>query len=98
MVLFIVEKVLPSFYRSGTNHKYKSTEAAFKVGGRIQETFKWTAKMKNYDIEVPEATACGTSTLIWNQFFYVNPDLWGFLDLQDPDPFLFVQIRIWILP
>jgi hypothetical protein len=38
--------------RSGTNHKFKSTEAAFTVGGRIQEKFKWTAKMKNYDIEV----------------------------------------------
>lgn len=48
--------VVPTFrctcYRSGTNHKYKSTEAAFTVGGRIQEKFKWTPKMKNYDIEV----------------------------------------------
>jgi hypothetical protein len=45
------------FIRSGTNHKYKSTEAAFTVGGRIQEKFKWTAKMKNYDIEVPVPAA-----------------------------------------
>jgi hypothetical protein len=67
------------FCRSGTNHKYKSTEAAFKVGGRIQETFKWTAKMKNYDIEV--CTTWDTSILIWNQFF-----MWirMFLDLQYP--------------
>ena len=40
------------FGRSGTNHKFKSTEVAFTVGGRIQNKFQWTAKMKNYDIEV----------------------------------------------
>jgi len=47
---------LPSFrctcYRSGTNHKYKSTEVQMSVGGRINDTFHWEAKMKNYDMEV----------------------------------------------
>jgi len=38
-------------YRSGTNHKFKSTEVQAKVGGRVQEKFNWPVSCKNYDLE-----------------------------------------------
>jgi len=47
---------VPSFrctcYRTGTNHKFKSTEAQISVGGRIHDKFGWNVKMKDYNIEV----------------------------------------------
>ena len=38
-------------YRSGTNHKFKSTEVQQMVGGRVQEKFQWPVSCKNYDLE-----------------------------------------------
>jgi len=38
-------------YRSGTNHKFKSTEAQSAVGGRVQEKFGWPVSCKGYDLE-----------------------------------------------
>jgi len=39
-------------YRTGTNHKFKSTEAQFDVGGRLHDKFNWIPRMKEYDLEV----------------------------------------------
>jgi len=38
-------------YRSGTNHKFRSTEVQQMVGGRVQEKFNWPVSCKNYDLE-----------------------------------------------
>eukprot|EP00088_Acartia_fossae_P018880 TRINITY_DN20945_c0_g1_i6.p1 TRINITY_DN20945_c0_g1~~TRINITY_DN20945_c0_g1_i6.p1 ORF type:complete len:397 (+),score=62.27 TRINITY_DN20945_c0_g1_i6:43-1233(+) len=47
---------VPSFrcscYRTGSNHKFKSSEAQISVGGRIHDIFGWNVKMKDYDLEV----------------------------------------------
>jgi len=45
----------PSFrctcYRTGNNHKFKSTEVQAAVGGRVHDMFNWTVSCKNYDLE-----------------------------------------------
>lgn len=45
----------PSFrctcYRTGNNHKFKSTEVQAGVGGKVQDMFHWTVSCKNYDLE-----------------------------------------------
>jgi len=38
-------------YRSGTNHKFRSTEVQKLVGGRVQEKFNWPVSCKKYDLE-----------------------------------------------
>lgn len=38
-------------YRSGNNHKFRSTEVQQMVGGRVQEKFNWPVNCKNYDLE-----------------------------------------------
>ena len=45
----------PSFrctcYRTGNNHKFKSTEVQAGVGGKVHDMFHWTVSCKNYDLE-----------------------------------------------
>lgn len=38
--------------KEGRKHPFTSMEAASATGGRINDTFGWPVKMKNYDIEV----------------------------------------------
>jgi len=38
-------------YRSGTNHKFRSTEVQQMVGGRVQEKFNWPVSCKHFDLE-----------------------------------------------
>jgi len=51
-----LEEELPSFrctcYRTGPNHKFRSSEAQIAVGGRIHDKFNWNPKMKDYNMEV----------------------------------------------
>ena len=45
----------PSFrctcYRTGNNHRFKSTEVQAGVGGKVHDMFHWTVSCKNYDLE-----------------------------------------------
>merc|ERR1719347_774302 len=38
-------------YRTGNNHKFKSTEVQAGVGGKVHDMFHWTVSCKNYDLE-----------------------------------------------
>ncbi len=53
-------------YRSGTNHNFSSMDAAREFGGAVQDKFKWTVKMKGYDLDVvinidTELVYCGVA-------------------------------------
>ena len=38
-------------YRTGNNHKFKSTEVQAAVGGRVHDMFHWAVSCKNYNLE-----------------------------------------------
>ena len=38
-------------YRTGPNHKFKSTEVQAAVGGAVHDKFHWNVSCKNYDLE-----------------------------------------------
>ena len=38
-------------YRTGSNHKFKSTEVQAAVGGAVHDKFHWNVRCKNYDLE-----------------------------------------------
>ena len=38
-------------YRTGTNHKFKSTEVQTAIGGAVHDLFHWNVKCKNFDME-----------------------------------------------